>query len=98
MPEGQVDPEGALAEAIELGLDVTGLARAVERFEGVWEMNVPAVMAFLAISSQWVDQSLDYARAEAGLRLAGIDAGAELWAEIRLIEQGAAEAIREARA
>lgn len=36
---------------------------------------------------------LDYAAAEAGLRLAGIAATPELWSDIRLIEAGAKAAL-----
>ncbi len=60
--------------------------------------------AFLAIASQWrmvagmgamVALGLDYAGAEAGLRLAGIEADPVLWGEIRQIEAGAVAAMNE---
>ena len=38
---------------------------------------------------------LDYAGAEAGLRLAGIEADPVLWGEIRQIEAGAVAAMNE---
>lgn len=36
---------------------------------------------------------LDYSAAETGLRLAGIEVTPELWSDIRLIEEGAKEAL-----
>jgi hypothetical protein len=60
---------------------------------------VPAIEAFLEIAGQWRVLprygapphylGLDYAAAEAGLRLAGVAVTPALWDEIRLIECGA---------
>lgn len=57
--------------------------------------------AFLAVATQLRAQAagsaglvalgLDYAGAEAGLRLAGIAATPELWADLQAIEAGAVE-------
>ena len=38
---------------------------------------------------------LDYAGAEAGLRLAGIDADPELWGQLRVVEQAVKTAMNE---
>lgn len=71
--------------------------------EGVWPEHVPALTAFLAVSGQWrvlarqgqPDRvlGLDYAAAEAGLRLAGIAVTPDTWTELRLIEAGARDAL-----
>ncbi|MBP0483939.1 DUF1799 domain-containing protein [Sagittula sp. M10.9X] len=78
-----------------------------EGHEGVWPEHVPAVEAFLAIGDQWDIlqitspmgapglhyRGLDPLRAEASLRLAGIEMTPKLWAEVRAIEQGARDAL-----
>ncbi|WP_425099133.1 DUF1799 domain-containing protein [Tropicibacter sp. S64] len=75
----------------------------VDEQDGLWAEHIPAVEAYLAIGSQWrtLPQfgapprwlGLDYTAAEAGLRLAGFAMTPELWAEVRLIEQGAKAAL-----
>lgn len=64
----------------------------------IWECHVEAVSAFLSVQTQWrtvlatkglVRTGLDYAAADAGLRLAGITSTPELWDDIRFIELGA---------
>jgi len=73
--------------------------------DGVWPDHVAALRAFLAVQSQWrvtlgprgcVHHGLDYAGAEAGLRLAGIDPDPDLWTQVRIIESGAEAALNEA--
>ncbi|MBY6117398.1 DUF1799 domain-containing protein [Mameliella alba] len=74
-----------------------------EQDEGVWPELVEALNAFAAVMNQWrvlpvfggrpQFLGLDYAAAEAGLRLAGIDATPDLWADIQVIEIGAKEAM-----
>lgn len=71
--------------------------------DGVWAENVPAVRAFLAVSTQWrvtIDwrgvrrlTGLDYQGAAAGLRLAEIEVTPDIWAGVRAIEAGAIEEV-----
>lgn len=66
-----------------------------------------AVEAFLAVQTQWrmmaigmggvLAIGLDYDGVETGLRRAGIDVAPDRWAEIRVIEAGAVEALNEVR-
>lgn len=69
----------------------------------LWPEHLGAVEAFLAVQGQWrvLDRfgerphflGLDYTAAEVGLRLAGIDVTPALWADLRIMEQGAREAL-----
>jgi hypothetical protein len=72
--------------------------------EALWKEHLPALNAFAVVRSQWrvvppgfggrpLWLGLDYSAAEAGLRLAGIEVTPELWSDIRLIEEGAKEAL-----
>jgi len=97
------DHDELRTEARLLGLDPDELAPA--RQDGVWPVNCAAVDAFLAVASQRrmvgaglggvVMIGLDYAGAEAGLRLAGIEVTPELWAQVRVIEAAARDAMNE---
>lgn len=70
-----------------------------DNHEGVWEENVAALEAFLAVSTQWrclalADGSvqrtgLDYTAAHRGLEMRGIVMTPDLWTEVQLIEFGA---------
>lgn len=70
---------------------------------GIWAGNLPALEAYLAVRSQMrvavmptgglVRLGLDYAAAEAGLRLAGIEVTPGTWADLRIIEQAAIAAL-----
>lgn len=72
--------------------------------EGIWEEHLEALECFLAVQTQWrvavgmrgaVYQGLDYGACESGLRLAGHDPDPALWAEVRLIEDGAKQVLNE---
>lgn len=73
----------------------------------LWPEHVPAAEAFLAVATQWrtvpygrggvLWQGLDYGAVQAGLALAGLTLDPERWAEVRLIEAGAIEAMNEAK-
>ncbi|OWV43183.1 hypothetical protein CDZ95_10340 [Mameliella alba] len=79
------------------------LLRAEDAEEALWPEHVAALEAFAVVSTQWRIEprfgaatrwlGLDYAAAEAGLRLAGIEVTPGLWADIRQIEQGAKAAL-----
>lgn len=82
-----------------MGLALTDADIAPET-EGLWPWHLPGLRAFLAVATQWrvaggiggaVRIGLDYAAAEAGLRLAGIEVTPDLWDEVCLIEAGALE-------
>lgn len=80
---------------------------ALQEVEGfaLWPQHRAAAEAFLAVANQWrvlaaqngrqVWLGLDYAAARAGLDLAGIMVAPEVWAQVRLIEAGALEALNE---
>jgi len=65
----------------------------------VWAQNVEAARAFLWISGQWRITALagggvywgglDYTAAKAGLEMAEVEVTKQLWADVRVIEQGA---------
>jgi Phage related hypothetical protein (DUF1799) len=94
--------DDARADAIRWGLDPADFALP-ETDEGIWEMHVPVVQAFLAVRTQlvfvagamgnMVCTGLDYARARAGLRMAGIRLTADQFADLQLVEQGAMQAL-----
>jgi hypothetical protein len=64
-------------------------------------VNVTAVLAFLACTTQWrcvclangkvLVVGLDYAGAKAGLKMAGIKVKPSRWSDVRQIELGAME-------
>ncbi len=76
-------------------------ARREEPHEGVWRQNVPAVLAFLAVASQWrvvaggmggiAVIGLDYTGVRCGLAAAGIRVTPAIWAGLQVME---AEAVR----
>lgn len=75
--------------------------------EGVWPENIPAVDAFLAVTTQWRVlataagplgwSGLDYQGVRAGFDLAGITPTPALWADVQLIEAGALTALNRRR-
>jgi hypothetical protein len=95
--------DDAMADARLWGLDLDPV-EIDEADEGIWPENVPAVVAFLAVQTQWRVAAgaarlhyigLDYAGVAAGLTAANINVTPELWADIRLIEMGARAALQE---
>lgn len=80
-----------------------GWRQDLTSFEGIWPDHEPALIAFLAVSNQWRIAShglqgsryigLDYKAVHAGLDLAGITVTPEVWADLRLIEAGATQAL-----
>ena len=73
---------------------------------GLWDVHQPALLAFLAVCTQWrvvagetglIHTGLDYTAADAGLRRAGIETTPDLWADLQAIETGALAALREDR-
>ncbi|WP_268885641.1 DUF1799 domain-containing protein [Frigidibacter oleivorans] len=74
--------------------------------DGLWPDALPAMRAFLAVSTQWRAVGgmgptrfigLDYASARAGLEAEAIEVTPAIWADLRLIEVGALEALNEDR-
>ena len=102
---GKAPTEDAIDDARLWGFDLDESDITPADDGGVWCDNQQAVEAFLAVTTQWrmtgtpdgrlVATGLDYAGARAGLALAGIEVTPETWAEIRLIESGAMEAMNE---
>lgn len=85
------------ADARFFGIPVALVRRADDQ-DGVWPEHLPALERFLAVQTQWCVEvgmrgafwlGLDYGACESGLRLAGFAPDPELWAEVRLIEDGA---------
>lgn len=69
----------------------------------LWPWHLEALEAFFAICSQWrviaigariMPIGLDYTAAQSGLQLAGLTVDADMWGDIRTIEQGALAEIR----
>lgn len=99
--------DDALADAELWGLDLSpaDLAPALDD-DAVWSSNVEAVVAFLAVSTQWrvaagatglIHTGLDYGAARAGLDLAGIAVTPAVWAGVQAVERGALAAMHEDR-
>lgn len=85
-----------------LGEDEIGALGLCEDEGGIWTENVAAVEAFLSVSTQWrvamghtgmIVLGLDYTAVRAGLELAGIAVGPDLWASVQMIETGALQAL-----
>ncbi len=96
------EEDEAQADARRWGIDPALVRPGEDAATGVWPEHVAAVEAFLAIAGQWrmvagmggmLALGLDYAGAQAGLELAGIETTPALWAEIRAIEAGAKAAM-----
>lgn len=82
----------------------------IEETEALWDEHLPAWEAWCAVSGQWrsiplsgfggatvIWVGLDYAAAQAGLTLAGIAPTPDLWAEVRVIEEGAKKGLNRGR-
>lgn len=90
------------ADLAFFGLSPDALPSAVID-DGIWPCNLPALRAFLAVDRQWRVASvgmggvrflgLDYAGAQAGLALAGIEMTPDLWSDVRVIEAAAVAAL-----
>lgn len=74
----------------------------VEAGIDVWPENVPALEAFLAVATQWriaptgagfAPVGLDYVAVRVGLRAAGIRVTPALWADLRVLEIAARDAL-----
>ena len=91
---------------VSVNPSITGFDDGPADDEGLWEVHLPAFLAFLAICTQWrvvagetglIYLGLDYAAADAVLRRAGIETTPDLWADLQVIETGALAALREER-
>ena len=92
-----------LDDAAFWGIDLKEEDIVSEHYEGIHADNLPALQAFLAVSTQWnmvsdVDRGpraigLNYPAVETGLRMAGIETTPDLWADLKLIEFGARAAM-----
>jgi hypothetical protein len=90
--------DDALADARAIGIAISPEDLFPERAQGVWQENVAAVTAFLAVSTQWrvvagasglLCTGLDYAGARAGIEALGIEITPRLWGDVQVIEAGA---------
>jgi hypothetical protein len=106
-PTRPASNDGALSDAAALGLDLSeaDLVRPAAE-AGIWAWLRPAIEAFAAVSTQWrtasldgavIRTGLDYGALRAAWELAGIEATATLFEDVRAIEAGALEAMVEAR-
>lgn len=85
------------------GIDIPKEMQGDDQCDGVWPENVPAVEAYVAVSSQWeviarADGServigLRYGDATVGLRNAGIEVTPALWTDLQMVEIGARAAM-----
>jgi hypothetical protein len=97
------DRDDALGDAKLLGLDFSASDLLPGQEGKVWEDHVPALEAFLSVSTQWqltgladgkiFAAGLDYGGVKKGLKMAGIKMTRRLWAELRMIEFGARRAM-----
>lgn len=98
----QAEPEDdALQDAKRWEIELTAADLGEDESTGVWVEHLPALEAFMAISTQWRMVAtfehgpraigLDYGAADVGLRNAGIEMTPELWSEVQMIEIGALE-------
>ncbi|MEZ5752860.1 MAG: DUF1799 domain-containing protein [Paracoccaceae bacterium] len=84
-----------------------GRAAGAQGEGDLWPDHRDALVAFLAIAGQWrctglangalLWTGLDYAAAQAGLALAGLNPAPEVWNEVRQIEAGALEELNRVR-
>lgn len=95
-------PDELAQDAEFFGLDIAGLTPDPA---GVWPDHIPAVLAFLAVQTQWrwvsvgpgmlLATGLDYSAATAALTHEGLEITSALWGDLRVIEAGAREALNE---
>lgn len=91
----------ARADALAMGATPESVeaAHGPEQKEfAVWPENWAALQAFLSVQSQWAvgmsgPTGLDYVRVKAGLEMAGVAITPELFAQLRLLERGALDAM-----
>jgi hypothetical protein len=82
--------------------DEIATAEASDKF-GVWAENWPALLAFLAVDTQWRAvpmgmggmywMGLDYTAATAGLAAAGIKVTPALWSDLKVMERAGRDAL-----
>ena len=103
---GESRTDDALSDAALWGFSGIDEGPAPDTEVGLWAVHQPALVAFLAVCTQWrviaddaglIYLGLDYAAADVGLRRAGIETTSDLWADLRVIETGALAALREDR-
>jgi hypothetical protein len=108
--EGRLQDNGKPSELVEdalrFGIDPALLDEA-DTQDGIWPENLPAVLAFLAINTQWRAIALadgrshfiglDYSAAAAGLGFAGLTVTPALWADVQAVEAGALTALNRNR-
>lgn len=100
--------EKAIRDAAVMGLTLE--IDDVETGDGLWEEHLPAWSAWCAVSMQWRTEvlsglagarliwlGLDYVAAKAGIELSGVEVTPEIWAEVRVIEEGAVEELNRGR-
>ncbi len=105
-PDGDDAVDEVLRDAEAFGIDLTAENLAPQAGIAVWRQNLPALEAFLAMTTQWnciglatgkvLALGLNYAAAPAALQLAGIEITPATWADVQLIERGARDAMNEA--
>lgn len=95
-------------DEIEADCATFGIApppRSAPQADGLFEEHLAPLNAFLAVDTQWrtapygwkaAVTGLDYAAAEAGLRIARIELSPREWADFRVIEAAAMAALNRA--
>lgn len=100
--DGSARTDEAATDAKLWGIELPDID--LDSADVIWAQHLDAVAAFMAIQTQWqrvatmnglIITGLDYAGAEAGLRLAGVEVTADIWADVRQIEAGAVAAMLE---
>lgn len=97
------ETDEVLQDAEKFGLPLSAEDLEPQASGGVWRQNLPALEAFLAMTTQWNCVGLatggvrviglNYTAAPAAFELAGIDVTPETWADVQIIECGAREAM-----
>ncbi|MFN3834639.1 MAG: DUF1799 domain-containing protein [Glycocaulis sp.] len=106
MPDTGGANDDAADDAARFGLPAdlcTALSQRLVSDTAVWRQNVGAVMAFLAVSSQWRHASgpggamptgFDYGGVRAGLDAKGTTITPDLWSDLQVMEFAALAAMR----
>lgn len=102
LTERKATADDARSDAKKWGLDLTALDTDDEGV-GIWPENLPAVLAYLRVHTQWRvvgtaagplhAVGLDYPAVKIGLKLAGIKVTKDLWQDLQMVEIGARAAM-----
>ena len=100
---GAPEEDGAEADCAAFGISPAFAALPDQDTTGIWADHVPALLAFLRVTTQWRVVGgdgggrrvigLDYAGAKIAWDYAGTVMTPDLWAQVQMIERGARDAM-----